>query len=95
MADGGEGAFDSILCVSDLLKAMKNDVKLYPVTVTQTVAFLADVVGDAKDAEEVKASLPDEAPDWVQMFAEAWSVAVERALVVFPTRAHMHVFAAA
>ena len=72
MAEGGDGAFDAVACVKDLLAAMRNDVKLLPVTQTQAVGFLADIVTDAKDAEEVKSSLPEDPPAWVQMFAEAW-----------------------
>ena len=85
MTEGGEGAeFEVSAVVRAVLDESRNAVTLHSMVKESSFTYVM-TFAEGKDAGSVMSSLPTEAPEWMETFAEAWQAASDKIMPGFIT----------
>ena len=83
MTEGGEGAeFEVSAVVRAVLSESRNAVTLHSMVKESSFTYVM-TFAEGKDAESVMSSLPTEATEWMETFAEAWQAASDKIMPGF------------
>ena len=83
MTEAGEGVeFEVSAVVRAVLGESRNAVTLHSMVKESSFTYVM-TFAEGKDAESVMSSLPAEAPEWMETFAEAWQAASDKIMPGF------------